>query len=119
MGGGQIDQNACHIETRHDLDRSVVVCQNVLKKKQSSNGLKQIQAARQKRNDIPPDEVEEFDAIFQSGREKLEVPVELATRYTNTHLHRHDTDACRFPRLLSSWRNLQPFPFVHCPFVFH
>ena len=40
MDGWQIDQNACHIETRHDLDRSVVACQNLLKRKQSSIGFK-------------------------------------------------------------------------------
>ena len=47
IGGWLTDQNTSHIKTRNDLARSVV---------------------------ISPDEVEEFDAIIQNVRKKLEIP---------------------------------------------
>ena len=55
----------------------------MLKRTQNNNGMlkePKIQGARQTRNihDIPPDEVEEFDAIIQNGRTKLEIPAEPA-----------------------------------------
>ena len=56
---------------------------NVIKIKQSSSGAMnepKIQAARQmkKNHDIFPYEAEEFDAVVQNARRKMEIPVEPA-----------------------------------------
>ena len=55
----------------------------VIKTKQSSSGVMnepKIPAARQmkKNHDFFPDDAEEFDAVVQNARKKMEIPVELA-----------------------------------------
>ena len=83
MGSWQINQNSSHIETRSDLARSTVVCvqcdQNKAKQQWDVDKPK-IQASRQmkKITIFFPDEAEEFDAVVQNARKKMEIPVELA-----------------------------------------
>ena len=87
IGGTQIDQSASHIETRKRFGlKCGRPCPSAPKRKQSSNGTREnrkYKLARHKRNiyDVPPDEVEHFDAIIQIPRQKLEIPVQPAMLY--------------------------------------